>query len=144
MSDRLDILSLNWFDPEDATRGQPGLGEFLKRREATLNAATMLFYRRPIQVVPAEGVWMIDPTGRIYLDLYNNVAVVGHCHPHVVGAVAGQLALLNTNTRYLHDLVVTYAERLLATFPQGLSNVRFTCTGSESNDCAVRLARAFT
>jgi 4-aminobutyrate aminotransferase-like enzyme len=144
MSDRLDILSLNRFDPEDATRGQPGLGELLKRREATLNAATMLFYRRPIQVVRAEGVWMIDPTGRRYLDLYNNVAVVGHCHPHVVGAVAGQLALLNTNTRYLHDLVITYAERLLATFPQGLSNVLFTCTGSESNDCAVRLARAFT
>jgi 4-aminobutyrate aminotransferase-like enzyme len=89
-------------------------------------------------------VWMFDADGRRYLDVYNNVASVGHCHPRVVEAIARQAATLNTNTRYLYDNVHDYAERLLKTFPDRLSNIVFTCTGSESNDLALRLVNAFT
>jgi 4-aminobutyrate aminotransferase-like enzyme len=95
-------------------------------------------------MVRAEGVWMFDADGRRYLDVYNNVASVGHCHPRVVQAIAKQAATLNTNTRYLYDNVHDYAERLLKTFPARLSNIVFTCTGSESNDFALRLTKAFT
>ena len=95
-------------------------------------------------MVRAEGVWMFDADGRRYLDAYNNVASVGHCHPRVVEAIASQTATLNTNTRYLYDNIHDYAERLLATFPVSLSNVVFTCTGSESNDYALRLTKSFT
>ena len=87
---------------------------------------------------------MFDADGRRYLDVYNNVASVGHCHPRVVEAIAKQAATLNTNTRYLYDNIHNYAERLLATFPARLSNVVFTCTGSESNDFALRLTKSFT
>ncbi|MRT33183.1 aminotransferase class III-fold pyridoxal phosphate-dependent enzyme, partial [Xylella fastidiosa subsp. multiplex] len=75
-----------------------------------------------------------------YLDAYNNVASVGHSHPRVVRAIAEQAAVLNTHTRYLHDGVLDYAEQLLATFPEPLSQVIFTCTGSEANDLALRVA----
>lgn len=87
---------------------------------------------------------MFDADGRRYLDVYNNVASVGHCHPRVVEAIAKQAATLNTNTRYLYDNVHDYAERLLKTFPARLSNIVFTCTGSESNDFALRLTKSFT
>jgi 4-aminobutyrate aminotransferase-like enzyme len=87
---------------------------------------------------------MFDADGRRYLDVYNNVASVGHCHPRVVQAIAEQAATLNTNTRYLYDNVHDYAERLLKTFPVRLSNIVFTCTGSESNDFALRLTKSFT
>jgi 4-aminobutyrate aminotransferase-like enzyme len=95
-------------------------------------------------MVRAEGVWMFDADGRRYLDVYNNVASVGHCHPRVVEAIAKQTATLNTNTRYLYDNIHDYAERLLKTFPARLSNIVFTCTGSESNDFALRLVKSFT
>ncbi|MFZ8281147.1 aminotransferase class III-fold pyridoxal phosphate-dependent enzyme, partial [Staphylococcus aureus] len=72
------------------------------------------------------------------------VPSVGHCHPHVVEAIGRQAATLNTNTRYLYDVIYDYAERLLATFPPVLSNIAFTCTGSESSDLALRIARAAT
>src|SRR5690606_28795476 len=68
----------------------------------------------------------------------------GHCHPRVVAAIAEQVARLNTHTRYLNEVVLHYAERLLSTFPEVLSNIVFTCTGSESNDLALRLARSFS
>ena len=79
-------------------------------------------------------------TGRAYLDVYNNVASVGHCHPHVVAALSRQAAMLNTHTRYLHESVLDYAERLLGYFPPALGHVMFTCTGSEANDLALRVA----
>ena len=82
------------------------------------------------------------PDGTAYLDCYNNVASVGHCHPRVVEAMAKQAATLATHTRYLHDGILAYAERLLALFPPDLSHVMFTCTGSEANDLALRVARA--
>jgi 4-aminobutyrate aminotransferase-like enzyme len=89
-------------------------------------------------------VWLYDPSGNPYLDAYNNVAAVGHCHPHVVAAIARQAALLNTHTRYLHETVLDYAEELLATFPAEIGHVMFTCTGSEANDLALRVARTCT
>jgi 4-aminobutyrate aminotransferase-like enzyme len=87
---------------------------------------------------------MYDADGRRYLDAYNNVPVVGHCHPDVVARTARQAAILNTHTRYLTDTPVELAERLLATVPRELTSVTFTCTGSESNDLAVRISKAAT
>ncbi|MGK9230131.1 aspartate aminotransferase family protein [Inquilinus limosus] len=114
------------------------------RRDRLLGPAYRLFYEEPLHVVRGEGVWLYDPDGERYLDAYNNVASVGHCHPHVVAALARQAAVLNTHTRYLGEGVLDYAERLLATFPPEIGHVMFTCTGSEANDLALRVARAVT
>lgn len=118
--------------------------DLLARRTRVLGPAYRLFYDPPLQLVRGEGVWLFDADGRRYLDAYNNVAAVGHCHPQVVQAIATQAATLNTHTRYLHDGVVAYAERLLATMPPALGQAMFTCTGSEANDLALRIARAHT
>lgn len=114
------------------------------RRARTLGPAYRLFYETPVHLVRGQGVNLFDPDGLAYLDCYNNVASVGHCHPRVVAAMAGQAATLATHTRYLHDAILAYAERLLALFPPELSHVMFTCTGSEANDLALRIARAAT
>jgi 4-aminobutyrate aminotransferase-like enzyme len=97
-----------------------------------------------LYLVRGEGVWLYDTDGRKYLDCYNNVPSVGHCHPHVVEVLTRQIATLNTHTRYLHHNVVEYAERLAATLPGDLSVCLFVCTGSEANDLAYRIARAAT
>ncbi|WP_395679341.1 aspartate aminotransferase family protein [Inquilinus sp.] len=114
------------------------------RRDRLLGPAYRLFYEEPLHVVRGEGVWLTGADGERYLDAYNNVASVGHCHPHVVGALARQAAVLNTHTRYLSEGVLDYAERLLATFPPEIGHVMFTCTGSEANDLALRVARTVT
>ena len=116
----------------------------IERREAVLVPAYRLFYAEPLHLIRGEGVWLFDREGRRYLDAYNNVVPVGHCHPRVVEAICDQAATLNTHTRYLHTTILDYAERLRATFPDDLSNIMFTCTGSESNDLAIRMAKAFT
>ncbi|HEY1709527.1 MAG TPA: aspartate aminotransferase family protein [Rhizomicrobium sp.] len=118
--------------------------KLIERREKRLGPAYRLFYRNPVHIVRGEGVWLYDPEGNAYLDAYNNVASVGHCNPHVVDAIARQAAVLNTHTRYLNETVVGYAERLLAKFPSALSQITFTCTGSEANDLAIRVAKSFT
>ncbi len=118
--------------------------DIIARRNRLLGPAYRLFYEEPVQFVRGEGVWLYDPEGNPYLDAYNNVASVGHCHPHVVEAIARQAALLNTHTRYLHETVLDYAEKLLATFPAEIGHVMFTCTGSEANDLALRVARTCT
>jgi 4-aminobutyrate aminotransferase-like enzyme len=94
--------------------------------------------------VRGRGVFLYDETGRAYLDGVNNVAHVGHCHPRVVAAGRRQMAVLNTNTRYLHEDVLRYARRLTATLPPPLSVCFFVCSGSEANELALRLARART
>ncbi len=114
------------------------------RRSQALGPAYRLFYETPVHLVRGQGVHLYDPQGNAYLDCYNNVASVGHCHPRVVEALSQQSATLATHTRYLHDSILTYAERLLALFPTELSHVMFTCTGSEANDLALRIARAAT
>lgn len=121
-----------------------GQTDLLSRRERALGPAYRLFYDRPLHLVRGEGVWLYDADGRRYLDCYNNVASVGHCHPHVVAALSRQAALLNTHTRYLHEHVVEYAERLRASLPGDLSVCMFVCTGTEANDLAFRIARTVT
>jgi 4-aminobutyrate aminotransferase-like enzyme len=118
--------------------------DMIARRNRLLGPAYRLFYEEPVQFMRGEGVWLYDAAGTPYLDAYNNVASVGHCHPHVVAAIARQAAVLNTHTRYLHPLILDYAERLLATFPAEIGHVMFTCTGSEANDLALRVARTVT
>jgi len=116
----------------------------LERRFRVLGKHSPLFYDKPLQLIRGEGVWVYDADGKRYLDAYNNVPHVGHCHPRVVEALSRQAATLNTHTRYLDDTVVNYAERLLATFDRSLSNVFFCCTGTESNELALRIARETT
>jgi 4-aminobutyrate aminotransferase-like enzyme len=116
----------------------------IARREAVLGPAYRLFYQDPVHFVRGEGTKLYDPEGNAYLDAYNNVASVGHSNMHVVKAIAKQAATLNTHTRYLNETVVAYAERLLGKFPKELAHVMFTCTGSEANDLAVRVAKSFT
>ena len=91
-----------------------------------------------------EGSRLIDESGRSYLDTRNNVAHVGHEHPRVVKAIQQQVQMLNTNTRYLHPNVVELARRLCEKLPSPLSKVVFVNSGSEANDLALRLARAYT
>jgi 4-aminobutyrate aminotransferase-like enzyme len=118
--------------------------DLLERRERLLGPAYRLFYRQPLHLVRGEGVWLYDADGNKYLDMYNNVPHVGHCHPKVVEAVCRQMALLNTHTRYLHENVIEYAERLTAKFPDELDTAMFCCTGSEANELALRVARTCT
>ncbi|WP_202918030.1 aminotransferase class III-fold pyridoxal phosphate-dependent enzyme [Mycolicibacterium sp. CBMA 295] len=116
----------------------------LKRRFDVLGRNTPLFYDEPVHLVRGEGVWVEDAAGRRYLDAYNNVPHVGHSHPHVVDAIARQSATLNLHTRYLHEMVIEYAERLTATFAKPLDTAMFTCSGTEANELALRMARFAT
>ncbi|XP_067380981.1 ethanolamine-phosphate phospho-lyase isoform X2 [Channa argus] len=104
----------------------------------------IFFSQDPIKIVQAKGQYMYDEKGQRYLDCINNVAHVGHCHPDVVKAGAQQMGLLNTNSRFLHDNLVLYAQRLQATLPEQLSVCYFVNSGSEANDLALRLARQYT
>jgi len=109
-----------------------------------MGSAYRLFYEQPIHLVRGEGVWLFDADGKKYLDMYNNVPHVGHCHPHVVDAIGQQVQTLNTHTRYLHDNVVNYAERLTGKFAAELDTAMFSCTGSEANELALRIAKSCT
>ncbi|WP_422750112.1 aspartate aminotransferase family protein [Mycobacterium sp. WMMD1722] len=120
------------------TRGQ------VEARDRLLGPGYRLFYQDPVEIVRGAGTLLYDADGNDYLDVYNNVASVGHCHPYVVDAVHRQLATLNTNTRYLQQSILDYSERLLSTMPAELGHVMFTCTGSEANDLAMRVARYHT
>jgi 4-aminobutyrate aminotransferase-like enzyme/Ser/Thr protein kinase RdoA (MazF antagonist) len=116
----------------------------LAERRRLLGPSLSLSYRAPLEIVRGSGAFLYDGEGRAYLDGVNNVAHVGHCHPRVVRAGARQMAVLNTNTRYLHPSIVRYAERLAATLPEPLSVCFFVCSGSEANELALRMARART
>jgi 4-aminobutyrate aminotransferase-like enzyme/Ser/Thr protein kinase RdoA (MazF antagonist) len=117
-----------------------------RRDEAFGGLLTPLTYRRPVHAVRAEGVWIHEPDGRRLLDAYNNVPVVGHCHPRVTEAVVRQTRLGATNARYLAEPLIELAGRLLATFPAaaGLDTVLLVNSGSEANDLAWRLAAGVT
>jgi 4-aminobutyrate aminotransferase-like enzyme len=118
--------------------------DLLSRRRRALAPAYELFYDEPVHLVRGEGVWLFDTDGRRYLDCYNNVPSVGHCHPRVVEAIATQAGLLNTHTRYLHENVVKLAERLGTKFSEKLSACWLVCTGTEANDLATQIARTVT
>lgn len=131
--------------PKPAARMSGASAEpLLERRRRLLGSGLELSYERPVHLLRGEGVWLWDADGRRYLDAYNNVPNVGHAHPHVVEAIARQAALLNTNTRYLHETVLDYAERLCARMPAGLDVCAFVNSGTEANDIAWRIARALT
>jgi 4-aminobutyrate aminotransferase-like enzyme/Ser/Thr protein kinase RdoA (MazF antagonist) len=118
--------------------------ELLAARRRRLGPSLSLSYRSPLTIVRGAAQYLYDSTSRAYLDMVNNVAHVGHAHPRVVRAGARQMSVLNTNTRYLHDAIVEYAERLTATLPDPLSVCFFVCSGSEANELALRMARAHT
>jgi 4-aminobutyrate aminotransferase-like enzyme/Ser/Thr protein kinase RdoA (MazF antagonist) len=121
---------------------EPSAAEMLAARRRLLGRNLSVSYRRPLEIVRGFAQYLYDETGRAYLDVYNNVPLVGHSHPRVVQAAQEQLALLNTNTRYLHDTIVRYAERLTRRLPEPLRVCYFVNSGSEANELALRLARA--
>jgi 4-aminobutyrate aminotransferase-like enzyme len=120
---------------------QADIQELLERRERLLGPGNPLFYDDPVHLVRGEGVWLHGDDGTRYLDCYNNVPCVGHCHPRVVEALCAQAGTLNTHTRYLHGNILDYAERLLDKFDGSLDRIALACTGSEANDLAMRIAR---
>ena len=103
-----------------------------------------VFYDPPLHMVRGEDVWLIDASGRPYLDCYNNVPIVGHCHSHVTEAIARQNRILNTNTRYLSEEILRYGERLTEGLPGDLRICAFVNSGSEANDIAWRMATLWT
>lgn len=138
------MLKTNAFDASASDTVSEEKRDMIERRRRLLGPAYQLFYKEPLHLVRGEGVWVFDADGRRYLDVYNNVPSVGHCHPHVLAALTRQAGLLNTHTRYLHDNVLDFAEKLIGTMPDALSQVMFTCTGSEANDLALRIAEDYT
>ena len=127
-------------EPADEATGS----DLRARRRTALNPALSLSYRQPLKIVRGYMQHLYDQDGQRYLDCVNNVPHVGHSHPRVVRAGREQMARLNTNTRYLHDTIVEYAERLRASLPDPLSVCFFVNSGSEANELALRLARAYT
>jgi 4-aminobutyrate aminotransferase-like enzyme/Ser/Thr protein kinase RdoA (MazF antagonist) len=136
--------------------GKPGTGsgavpkkeltfeETLAARKRLLGGNLSLSYEQPLKIVRGSMLHLYDEAGRAYLDVYNNVPLVGHSHPRVVRAIQEQVALLNTNTRYLHDNILRYADRLTALLPDPLRVCYFVNSGSEANELALRLARTHT
>jgi 4-aminobutyrate aminotransferase-like enzyme/Ser/Thr protein kinase RdoA (MazF antagonist) len=122
----------------------PDLSGTLSARRRLLGTNLRISYRTPLKIVRGWMQYLFDDSGRAFLDVYNNVPLVGHSHPRVVRAAQRQLALLNTNTRYLHDNVNQYAERLTSLLPAPLRVCYFVNSGSEANELALRLARAHT
>ena len=117
------------------------ISRLIERRTQLLGPGNPLFYDKPLHIVRGEDVWLFDESGQRFLDCYNNVPSVGHCHPVVVEALCQQAATLNTHTRYLHENILDYAERLLAKFDPSLNRIMFACTGSEANEIALQMAR---
>jgi 4-aminobutyrate aminotransferase-like enzyme len=137
----------NAFDPATAAGLDEETRTLVERRQRLLGPAYRLFYTEPVEVVRARGVLLYDRDGRDYLDAYNNVVSVGHAHPRVTEAIAGQLGTLCTHTRYLQPGILDYAEDLLGTHSGRIGRsgqAMFTCTGSEANDLALRMARHHT
>lgn len=120
------------------------MSDLMGRRRELLGPNVATFYDEPLNAVRGDGVWLWDDEGRRYLDCYNNVPHVGHCNPRVVDAICDQARTLNTHTRYPHPGILDYVERLTATFESPLDTAILTCTGSEANDIALRMAEAMT
>ncbi|WP_457963643.1 aspartate aminotransferase family protein [Arthrobacter sp. D1-29] len=135
---------INGFDPNRLGELPDQMQKSIRRRDQSLGPSYRLFYDTPIEIVRGKGVTLFDPEGNEYLDVYNNVPSVGHAHPKVIAAVHEQMQTLNTNTRYVQESILDYSEQLLSTFPAELGNVMFTCTGSEANDLAMRVAKYVT
>ena len=130
--------------PDRFPAPDPTVADTLAARRKLIGRNLSIGYRKPIKMVRGWRQYLFDDTGRRYLDAYNNVPHVGHCHPKVVAAGSRQMAVLSTNTRYLHDFINRYAERLCATLPEPLNVCFFVNSASEGNELALRLARAYT
>lgn len=128
----------------DAPGGIDRNTALLERRKAVFGTGAPLFYDPPLHLVRGEGVWLYDADGRRYLDLYNNIPVVGHANRRVVDAMAHQAALHSTHSRYLDEHIVEYAERLLALHDPCIERIVFACTGTEANEIAMQMARMAT
>ena len=118
--------------------------ELQGRRDKVLGVGAPLFYSKPLHLVRGEGVSLFDADGRRYTDMYNNVASVGHCHPHVVEAISRQVATLNVHSRYLHEGIVEYSERLTERHHDGIECAILTCSGTEANEVALLMTRQAT
>jgi len=118
--------------------------ELLSRRDAAFGAGAPLFYDEPLHFVRSEGVYLYDQAGRGYIDLYNNVPCVGHCHPKVVEAITRQVGVLNVHSRYLHESAIELAERLIALHAPQIETMLFTCSATEANETALRMAKYLT
>jgi 4-aminobutyrate aminotransferase-like enzyme len=114
------------------------------RRDQAMGVGAPLFYNHPLHIVRGEGVHLYDDAGKRYVDMYNNVPCVGHANPHVVDAMVRQQATLNVHSRYLHEGIIAFAERLAALHHPGIESVIFTCSGTEANEIALRIARMVT
>ena len=120
------------------------MSELGRRHDAVMGAGAPMFYDEPIELVRGDGVWLWDSAGTRYLDVYNNVPCVGHANPRVAEAIGAQMATLNVHSRYLHESVIAYAERLAALHHPGLTSMVFTCSGTEAIEVAIMMARAAT
>ncbi len=132
---------VNGFDPSRAESLPPHTRSMIERRAKLLGPAYRLFYENPVEVSRGKGVFLYDRDGNEYLDAYNNVVSVGHSHPRVIEAVTRQMEVLCTHTRYLQEGILNYAEDLLPTFGGRIQHLMMTCTGSEANDLALRIAK---
>ncbi|KAA9393145.1 aspartate aminotransferase family protein [Kocuria coralli] len=148
MTIRSTIMDTNSFRAEHAAELDPKTLTLTRRREDVLGGSYRLFYRKPVHLVRGQGQYLWDAHGEKYLDMYNNVASVGHAHPAVVEAVHSQMRQLNTHTRYLHERILDYTDDLRTTLPAYLDaeayKAMYMCTGSEANDLALRVAKAHT
>ena len=115
-----------------------------RRRDLALGAGAELFYDELLEIVRGEGAYLYDRGGLRYVDMYNNVPVVGHGNPAVVRAMAEQQATLNVHSRYLHEGIVNFAERLTGLYHDGIESVVFSCSGTEAVEVAIQMARLAT
>jgi 4-aminobutyrate aminotransferase-like enzyme len=139
-----DPSALCGLPPGSVAARTPAPEALVRRRQARLGTGLSVSYARPLHIVRGWRQYLFDPAGRAFLDLYNNVPHVGHSHPAVAEAVSRQVSLLNTNTRYLHETILDYADALAARLPEALEVVWVVNSASEANELALRLARAAT
>lgn len=144
MATKSSIMDTNSYSDDFVSLLSATTKDMISRREKWMGGAYRLFYRKPVNLVRGKGQYLWDADGNKYLDMYNNVAGIGHCHPAVVEAVTEQMKLLNTHTRYLHERIIDYSEDLLAMMPEEIDKIMFMCTGSEANDLALRVAQEYT
>ena len=144
MATRSTIMDTNSFRAEHADALDARTRSLTDRRSQLLGESYRLFYRNPVHLVRGQGQYLWDAAGDKYLDVYNNVASIGHCHPAVIAAVHAQMSQLNTHTRYLHERILDYTADLLTTVPDAINKAMYMCTGSEANDLAIRIAKAWS
>ena len=144
MVTRSTIMDTNSFRAEHAAALDAETRKLTDKRSQVLGESYRLFYRNPVHLVKGQGQYLWDAAGHKYLDVYNNVASIGHCHPAVIEAVNEQMKMLNTHTRYLHENILNYTEELLKTTPSEIDRAMYMCTGSEANDLAIRIAREYS